>query len=379
MMSRKSIALVLETLEDRWCPSTAMINSEGNLEITGTLGEDPPASASGGILSLEQVAPGEWEFDDLGDADPVATFNTFGHIIIDIPEANGADSIGIDLGGFPMTNNLLVEIGAGDDTLTITDSSFIAGDVVGFGVNQLDFTATTTVGGSVYVDTSNENIVGGATYDLTDVTVLTHVLVITGTSNETVILSSPVGQNVYLDLGNGMNTFMPPSTAPIGGSLTYLGGSGMDMVTLGSDIGGHAHINLGGGSNTLSLPGGSTINGSLQVIGGSGDDDFVTFAGTVEQDVMINFGGGLNRVNFQGAANGRLFMYFGGSGIDRVRLNGDAGGAFHYLSFGGGDDELEVGFLASLSFLYADMGAGNDTFNDLLGMVLYYPRQIYRL
>ncbi|MGF1580579.1 MAG: hypothetical protein ACFCD0_14550 [Gemmataceae bacterium] len=375
MKTRKSIPLTLEVLENRWCPAAvAMINSDGDLEITGT-----PTIVGGGVLGLRQIAPGVWRFRDF-PTPAQGPFVTSGNIIIDIPEASGRDFIGVDLNGNSMTNSLLVDIGAGDDTLTIFGGDTIAGDVIGIGVNQLEFGAVVDlVGNSVVMDASRENIIGPSTYDLSGVEIGSNLVVLSGSSDDEIIMDSPVGGNVYLNLGNGFNTVTQPVSAPINGSFTYFGGSGDDEVFIEGVVGGSLYVNLGGGTNTLSLDVDSVIEGSLSAFGRSGDDEFSTFEGVVENNVYINFGGGMNTVVSTGQVRGRFFGYFGGSGVDEVTLNGDAGDAFHFLSFGGDADILTIDTLAALSFLFADMGAGVDTVDDFLSAFRFFPKRVLRV
>ncbi len=379
MQLNKRWKLDLETLERRDCPTPLnfFFDGAGNLTISGT--PDPIG------LSVEVNAPNLVTILD-GVTPVLTSVPVAGNINVRTGGTN--DLVGVLVApGATIGGNLSIDTGGGDDAVLVlgADGS-IGGDVVlsnfeaspGGGITNLG--TFFTIGGSVRVNALFNNT--GLAFDISGVTIGRDVSLQTGNGDDDISISgSFIGGNVSSMQGNFVlgQTFNIDSSS-IGGSLSYLGGSGgplgNELVSFDTAfIGRSANVNLGSGfgTNTFQFSAGSLIGGSLTVFGGAGDDDLSAFDGDVAGGVMISLGGGTNSLSVTGALTGAFFNYLGGSGADSVNFAPAAGSASPriYALLGAGDDAFNLDTTNALPvFGFIDFGSGADTFTSL-GSLLF--------
>ncbi len=363
---RKKTPLQVEQLEGRWVPTVdVMLDPAGNMTITGI--PDGPIDV---ILS-----PG-FTYDITDNFVPVGTFIAPGNITLNFPNSTADDIITIDLGGFSMGKDLMINSGAGDDLIsTIFSGGTIPGNVTITQGNSI-FLDTVFIGGNVQINSGSENVPG--TYDLFDVTVGGDLRITSGNEVDVISLSSltSIGGDALFNIGEGGTGagIIIDDLSFIGRNLTVLGGSDDELITLDGTVGGNAFFNLGGAffSNDLILDG--TIAGSLSLISGIADDNItigLADAATIGGNVFFNLGDGRNVATFGGSMNpvtiGGIVSYNGGVGTDELTLSSDVlfnrNRVFAQLSLGNDTFTLASG---NLGFLYVDFGFGSDMFDNML-------------
>ncbi len=359
-----------EVLEARDCPAlNVALDGLGNMTIT---------SASG-AATVGLMLTGNSEYIITENFVPISAtpFVAPGNVNILLPSA-GADSVGIDFGGFSMGGNLNIDVGQGNDTVSIGSlfgfPGTIPGDVRVSGANNQLFgiVENALIGGNLTVLSHMENV--STNYFLDGAFIGGNVSILAGNLDDNItfgqLAPTIIGGSFQATLGNGTNNIVVLAGSSVGGNVTAIGGDQNDAVTLDGDIGGNAYLALNNGTNNLIL--GGSVGSNLTMIAGSGDDN-VTFPGAVGGNVYLSLGGAFmagNVVNFDTTATvgGSSFSYFGGSGADSLTFNGSAPLARVYSSLGAGADTFTLGTMSPLAFLYVDFGAGDDVLvNNFIG------------
>lgn len=281
---------------------------------------------------------------------------------------NGDDDITINFGNL---NFLGVDAGFGNDDLILLGGTTINGNLHTWGVNTLDVPSTAVIGGTVGIDSNDENRVG--TYDFDGTFVGGNIYIYSGNLEDTVniINGTFVGGEVGLSLGNAIggavdNEVTLDGNSVISRNLIVYGGSGADSIDLDGNIFGSVFLRLGTGTNTVEADG--IIEGSFEFIGGGGTDS-ATVTNYVGGNLFFNLGGGSNTVDMTMISEGAQIYYMGGSGVDSVTFDGNALRARLFAFLQGSNDTFVLGTSARLSFLYVDFGSGFDTFTNMLFFV----------
>jgi hypothetical protein len=134
----------------------------------------------------------------------------------------------------------------------------------------------------------------------------------------TEVLTGQAVDRVFVELGNGDNTFELRG-GTVRGMLRYLGGAGVDKLTIAdTTIEGPVVAQLRSGNDSIVIAG--QLQRQLLVFAGSGDDVVeMTEDCGVEGNVYLELGDGQNRATVAGEIGGHLFCY-GGAGDDSVEL-----------------------------------------------------------
>ena len=291
---------------------------------------------------------------------------------ITISMGNGDDTVVVGEAGSPFLvvapgtiphfKNFVVNMGAGNDSLTIYSLRSASASIVnGTGNNTTVLDGGSSDGGAVVSGTLS--ITGGAEDD--DVLIIGHVVV---TKACTINNAAGVNQTTFND--DGTNT---PAFAK---TLAITGGVDSDTVTIEvSDAGDGLFV---AGAVTLTMGAGETNEfevdmmtaGSLSFIGGTGDDvinpdgtsleDFLT----VNKGLTLSMGAGDNTVSLQDVMiRGGNMAYTGSATSDTFNI---AGGAEIHgtttLNLGEGTNVVGIIYLdVSGAFTYVG-GTGPDTF-----------------
>ena len=140
--------LMLEALEDRWCPALTIDSTGGILSVSG----DPV-----GILTLTQTAQGVWTVNDAG-TDLATLVSANGGV--KVTTSTDDDSIIIDnAGAFTIAGNVSVDSGNGNDTVRISNAGAamtIAG-LLSINTGNGDDTVLLSPGGALTVQGSRSS------------------------------------------------------------------------------------------------------------------------------------------------------------------------------------------------------------------------------
>lgn len=221
-----------------------------------------------------------------------------------------------------------IQLGAGDDTLSVTGSTATSGSVAGGdGADLLDFGEAPLVSGT---------ITGGAGDDTIDIAGST---------------------NANIDGGAGADSISVGELLP---TTTLKGGDGDDTFNVGLIQGGAA-IDGGAGDEEILPDAIGSTGGPITLSGGLGNDrvgysygqDITTDAGTDTSNLVLNGGDGVDVLQ--------------GSPYSGDQLSGGAGNDFLYGGSAAGLPNLTVDQLAVVGTAYGDGdrldgGAGNDRF-----------------
>ena len=349
-MYRPRARLRVEHLEDRTTPAaSAFVNFSGDLVVNDNVAAN---------LAITQVGSNSFQVTDNGNPVGAGTFNgVFRDVRIQTSAAD--DTVLIDLGGFSAPRNLIVNLGHGNNSLTVQ-----SGGVLG----SIGYNVIVGWGGWFY-----QNFGGG------------------GGNDDIAVTGVTVSGRIGIWTGGGDNT-VSPADGSVAGMVTVLTGAGQDSVTLGDgvttfDVAGVTNFFDGGGPNDLlfvndfvtihnlttsavnsvTLAGTSTVHGSVYVAGGFNVANDLTIDGRVDAGVTYWGSGGVDTLTLSATASvgGGVNLYLGG-GNDVVDLSGAIGGSL-YLDAGFGDDQVtlsgSVGGNANLL-----LGSGNDSL-DFTGSV----------
>lgn len=347
--------LFCERLEDRATPAlTASLGATGLLTISGV--------ADNGSIAITQDATTAGTFN-VSDGSTAVTGSPFtGVTDIRLNLTSADDHVTIDLGGQAMSGNVTTNLGAGANTLMVSN-----GDIGG----------TLAVSGEAIMNQGhNGNGNGNGDDDHDDDHGHGHG---NGFAN---------GGN-----GNGGNGFVQ-DTAPdaitlaadaTAGNVIVRVGTGGATVGLAGDVNGNVvigafHGNRSSDGTTVMAAGG--INGALLFIGSSQDDlldvtgdvgrsvlaatfggnDTVMVGGTVANRLILDTGSGNDSISVDGLVGGRTLIN-AGSGNDTVTISATAQlAAPAAISLGSGNDTLVLDPAADILSLFASGGSGMDTF-----------------
>lgn len=372
------VSPILESLEDRNCPSNLsfFFDGAGNLTITGN-----PDNVAGG-LTVAVSAP---NLVSVFDAFPPAPADLVlgpvpvsGNLMVRTGGLDDLVTVALNVGS-SLNGNLMIDTGTGMDTAVIlgTPGSTIGGDVWLSNINGMGNLVASTgggpfvIGGSLRVNSAFEN--NDLFFNVSSVLVGRDVSILTGNGGDVITFGgATIGGSVSAQLGNALSpqSFTLSNTS-VGGRLTYQGGNGDDeAVSLtGSTIGGSALVNLFGtfGINSFSFDGASAIGGGLTLFGGSGTDQINTFAGTLAGNLFASLGGGDNDLNLTGSSLlGSSITYFGGAGTDDLTFAPTTAPLTRlFASLGAGTDSFALD-TSGLMSLFIDFGADTDTFTQMV-------------
>jgi hypothetical protein len=325
MKYRRPVALAVEALEHRLCPSITATLHKGVLTVNGT------ATTS---LVVKEIAAGSIEIDDgakvlygKGGANP--GFTGVNSIKLDLTAPN---KVNVDLGGNTLAGFLSAKLGNGTNSLNVLDGT-VSGRVTitgGTGADAVTFgdsTGKTTL--KVGRDTSVN--LGGQTGDT--LVVQTGVTISKELEASAAVVTISGGSTVgELEASAGMVTLKAGSTVTheveisggnagtvvdvegkIGGELEVSANRKLGNQTVGSKLTIGATANIGGDvefesarsnakASTLTTAAGSVIGGNLE-FRGTGQGDTVTIGGAVGTathggKVDLDLGAGNNQVTF---------------------------------------------------------------------------------
>jgi hypothetical protein len=396
---------MLETLEDRRCPTVNFTLASGNLFIMG---------APNGVLSITEM--GTRLFRVKEGATTIATFPVPGSIFVTL--ARRTDAIDVALNPSGLGGNLLMNLGAGDTlppnsiinihggrifgSLTIVKGSggetfslgllpgnlvhdplSVGGDVnvvaslsSGVGGGQPRDTLILDAGSSINGNLQTTNVdsvllasvpaLPAATVsgNLTvnnnlekttpDVTVLGQVgknVTVTGPATGSSFALIPgvpgaglIGGNLSVNSLGGTTLVQLAPGSEVQGNAGIQTGTGADLVQLGGLIDGDAQIGTDGGNDNVSLVSGAAVSGNLRVIGGNGNNT-LALSGTVSGNLFVQQGNG-NVTATVGVAPSGVLGWVSGNGNDLLTLGSAAAPAGSdwnsSIRFGNGDDTLTL-------------------------------------
>jgi hypothetical protein len=353
----------LEWLEERDCPAPLhfLFNpTSGDLHISGT-----PDVA--GLLIEATGAPDTFDITD-GATLVLDDFVIPGGININFNTASD-DAVTLDLTAGGLSGNLTVNMGGQSflgDFLEIIGPNGIGGNVNLTGVNSVNNFTGASVGGSVTINNSRDNVINMVNWFNSSVG--TNFSYYGGSDLDNLaFVGSFIGGNLTASMGNFINS-LDFSGGFLGGNLNYIGGSGSDLVDLSGVVGGNVTLNMGaaiGFTNDLAFTG--VIGGSLTYSGGLGTDAINTFTGDVGGNVYFSLGDGDNELNLTGTIGGTSATILTGLGEDDVTYAMTGSSVRLYANLGGGADLFTLGDGVdnpTLSYLYIDFGSGIDDFNN---------------
>jgi len=220
----------------------------------------------------------------------------------------GVDNV--TLTGADISGTVVVDAGAGADTVTLASSSKIikvASIDLGAGANT--FEADTDVTGTLLVK-------GGADVDTFDLTAIT----VGATGNATI------------DAGAGNDVItLTTVDATSGGTLTINAGDGNDTISVGSAATAGFTIDAGAGDDTITLA--SQATGAYTVNGGEGNDTVVLTATAVDYSDVTFSGiesfklGGNTTLSAKAFADGASVAKSAGVATATLTVNAEASGA----------------------------------------------------
>ncbi|GBD35590.1 hypothetical protein HRbin36_00703 [bacterium HR36] len=278
-------SLGVEPLEPRCTPAgdVSVVLSGNTLVLNGDAQDNDVLVqyVEVGQMVFYQVVPGQNGTTLNGDSSPLL-FDAESVDNLDIRLNQGNDSLEISRLGtasFFLSGNLLVDLGSGDDALTLGD---------------LDIGGSTTILGRQGNDS----------------------LLLDGTSN----FAGPV----LLDLAQGNDNLGPvvPSSytgATFNKSLTILTGAGNDFITLGrsgfaTTVSGTLSIQTGAGDDEVFLVA-DTIK-KLVIDTAQGNDRVIIYSSTIQSSATVLLGAGEDFLDpFMNTFNGPV-LYDGGPGTD---------------------------------------------------------------
>lgn len=325
MTSRKP--LVVERLEDRWCPALTASLKGGTLTVSG--------AADNGSIQVVQSSTTAGSIKVLDGTTEVGSFTGVKNVRLNLGSAD--DVVAIDLGGQSLSGSILANLGGGANELTLTNGTL---GRLSVGSGEGDDEVTLGDGSTALsVKDADLTLFGG----IDTVTVKSGVEV-------TRSLTTFYANDVTLEAG---------STSK---NVLVRGGTGGNAVTVAGDVTGDLAVDafFRGGSDmgtTLTVSG--EVDGNL-FFAGSNQADTVTLSGNVGRGVGIATFGGADTVSITGAITRGLALDTG-AGNDTITLDGVVGGRSSVFA-GDGDDALTIGAHANFQAATTiSMGAGADT------------------
>lgn len=306
--------LSLEALEARWCPALTATLASGVLTISGT--------ADNGTIAIAQDATtaGTVTVSDGTTAVTLRPFTGVKSIKLNLTEAD--DTVAVDLGGQTLAGRITANLGAGANSLSVTNG-------------------TLTGGLSVSGDTGNEG----------------------GRCGHGGFRGGPGfrGGRGSTTADTGIDTVLIAAGATVGG-LSAKAGQGGAAVTVEGEVTGEVSVDAlfrGTSSNATTLDLTGEVDGSVRFTGGSLADS-LSISGDVGGGVFALTGAGADKVSLSGTVTRGLLLDTGAD-ADTIALSGTVGGRAA-VSAGSGDDTLTIDASARfLSTTLISMGAGADS------------------
>ncbi|MEH2565235.1 VCBS domain-containing protein [Bradyrhizobium sp. AZCC 2289] len=235
-----------------------------------------------------------------------AGVNSLGNVF-NVDTINGTtsdDTLSIGGGLFTATNDLSIDLGAGNDTLTVGNTFLNAAlhnveHLVGSAADDF-YTLTNDQNGlTVDLGAGNNNLqiaTGANTLSLTNVQSIGTSDYFNGTpaADDTLTLLNDItGVTVNLQEGNNTLNLAAGTNSLTAYNVQQINGSASDdVLTMLNNAGGDT-IDLGAGNDTLNLSvfaGGVTVN-NVEHVNGSTDGDFITIANTTGTTTVTGGGG----------------------------------------------------------------------------------------
>jgi len=325
--------LTLERLEDRWCPAVTATLQNATLTISG--------AAVNGSIGVVQDATTAGTINVFDGATPVNATPFTGVKNIKFKLTAADDKVTVDLGGKTLAGDVNAGLGAGKNSLTVTNGG-VGGNL---GVAAGDGDDTVTLGGT-------------GTLALKDV----QLAVDGGIDTVSVKSGVTVSRSLAILFANNITLEAGSSVA----NVYIRGGSGGNTVTAAGAVTGDLAIDaFYGPSSTAGTT--ATVTGNISgnvFFAGSNKDDSLTISGSVGKNVTAFTDGGADTVSITGAVGRGLFLDTG-SGNDQITIGNSVGGKVVVYA-GSGDDTLTMvpatptTTLKFADAVFIDMGAGND-------------------
>ena len=348
-----SRTLKFEQVENRLCPAVLVdLGSNGDLAVSGD---------TAGIVAITAIDSDSYQVTEGGAL--VATVDGVSRgIRVDLGASS--DSVTIDLAGQTVNGTVQINLGGGDNSLTLMHGT-INGHLViqgGVGIDTIAAQNDISVRKNTQIDLGDgDNVATVSGRHFGQLTVQTN----TGNDVVTIDADADVAKHAKIRLGGGDNTFSTEGN--FARHLFYDGFEGNDTVTILAHalVAWQAKINLGDGINTFTLEG--RINRDLMLYAGNGVDTINVLSNArIMRDVHLKLGDGDNICTFEGDVK-RSLQIQTGAGIDAVdiassaRVSRDA-----KVDLGGGNDGLIFAGRIGRNF-NVNGGDGTDTFTDAGG------------
>lgn len=281
---KPQLGRTFESLENRYCMDVSVAVVGGDLRLSGD---------ANGALEVAVLESGDFQVTDAGVV--VATVaGVTDDLQIQLDADQGADnSVTLDLGGQTF-DRLSVNLGAGDNTLTVQNGT-LAGGFSYSGGNDAD---NVTLAGDLALSSTALVQLGDGNNGLSIAGSLERsLLVFGGAGDDTVALAADgnVRGDLVATLGEGANS--TTIAGEIGRALHVSGGQEDDIVSILADasVGRDALLRLGNGDNQVSVAG--TLHRNLTIAAGGGDDLVEILAGAlIERSLATFLGNGDNQL-----------------------------------------------------------------------------------
>ncbi len=356
----------LEFLEDRTCPAISAVQVGGILTITGAV------TTPTDTLQINQTAAGSFTVYD-GVTQVNGTFTGVTSLRAYLTSAN--DVVDLNLGGFAFGGSVSMNLGSGNDKLTVHDGTISGCLAIGdCGGDDAVTLTNVTVSQNAFI-----NLGGGAgdSLDMNNADV-TGGLTVAYVNTIDVDSASAIGGSVNIYGGNSTNNIV--FDGDVGGSLRFLAPlfwgnqTGMSNLTLGANasvaqdlVFSSSWFNAFGA--TLTTAAGSSVGRDLY-FSGTNNVDVVDLQGSIGRNATIVARDGADVVTAGGTISGRGWFDLG-SGDDTLNLNGKVGGGTGtvlYVFGGSGDDTVTVASTATINGNgYVNLGSGDDVFTVQIG------------
>lgn len=309
--------LGVERLEDRATPALTADFSAGVLTITG-VAMDGPIN-----ITQDSTAAGSVRVSDGPTTVGQGLYSGVTSIHLDLTRAD--DTVNIDLGGQTLSADIAADIGAGANTLTLTNGTLngtlgVCGDH-GFNGYQPD--------------------VGRDTITLATDAVANNLIARIGAAGATVEINGHLSGYAVIGAFNGLRT-----TA--GTAVTVPGSIDGTLVFIGSYQ-----------SDVLAVTG--TIGRSL-LAATYGGNDLMSVGGTVGDRLILDTGADQDAINLNGSVGGETLVVAGqGNDVVTIKSGAQLSGPATVL-LGQGNDRMVLESGAQFSSLFVDGGLGLDVF-----------------
>ncbi len=331
----------------------------GNLELDAQIAQNQGS----GPATVTTIAGDDelylWGLSPQSDGSPALFTETLSDVFI--KTANGSDYIEAD-----HFQNVTVQSGNGEDTVSLGDESAIQGNVdLTTGANSDD----------AYVNTSGNltNALLGKGNDTLDMDVSGSATV--GAAQGSDSISGSVGGNLFAKLGAGNNSLGDEGAVTVGSTLTVNAGAGNDTVN--ASVGQNITATLGDGNNDININYGfnSIFENVANITTGSGADSLVA-SNSSGDELIANLGGGNDYADITGVSTTSANITFDG-GDDTLETNGRGVVSSDTISFGDGNDTLitdalevvndanDFSGVTSLETLSFGQGSGDVTFDGI--------------